>query len=76
MQALFGIGVFILLAVLCSENRRVPNWKLLAIGLSLQFTFAFLVFRFNFLQQALSGINRAVTAVASATESGTLFVFG
>ena len=76
MQALFGIGVFILLAVLCSENRRVPNWKLLTIGLGLQFTIAFLVFRFDFLQQALSGINRAVTAVASATESGTLFVFG
>ena len=76
MQALFGIGIFILLAVLCSENRRVPNWKLLAIGLGLQFTFAFLVFRFDFLRQALSGINLAVTAVASATESGTLFVFG
>jgi len=76
MQALFGIGIFILLAVLCSENRRVPNWKLLAIGLGLQFTFAFLVFRFDLLQQALSGINQAVSAVASATESGTLFVFG
>ena len=76
VQAIFGIGAFILLAVLCSENRRFPQWKLLAIGLGLQFAFALLVFRFSFLQQALSGINRAVTAIASATETGTLFVFG
>ena len=76
MQAFIGIPTFILLAVLCSERRRLPNWKLLAVGLGLQFTFAFLVFRFDLLQQALSGINQAVSAVASATESGTLFVFG
>ena len=76
MQAFIGIPIFILLAVLCSERRRLPNWKLLAVGLGLQFTFAFLVFRFDLLQQALNGINRAVSAVASATESGTLFVFG
>ena len=76
VQAIFGIGAFILLAVLCSENRRLPQWKLLAIGLGLQFIFALLVFRFSFLQQALSEINRAVTAIASATETGTLFVFG
>jgi len=76
MQAFIGIPIFILLAVLCSERRRLPNWKLLAVGLGLQFTFAFLVFRFDLLQQALSGINQAVSAVASATESGTLFVFG
>ena len=76
MQAFIGIPIFVLLAVLCSERRRLPNWKLLAVGLGLQFTFAFLVFRFDLLQQALSGINQAVSAVASATESGTLFVFG
>ena len=76
IQAIFGIGAFILLAVLFSENRRLPHWKLLSIGLGLQFAFAFLVFRFSFLQQALSGINRGVAAIASATESGTLFVFG
>ncbi|MDG2421623.1 MAG: nucleoside transporter C-terminal domain-containing protein [Gammaproteobacteria bacterium] len=76
MQAFIGIPIFILLAVLCSERRRLPNWKLLAVGLGLQFTFAFFVFRFNLLQQALNGINQAVSAVASATESGTLFVFG
>ncbi len=76
LQAIIGIGVFIALAVLCSEQRKLPHWKLIAAGLGLQFVFAFLVFRLNILQQLLGGINRGVSAVVDATEAGTLFVFG
>ena len=76
IQALLGIGVFIGLAVVLSEQRKVPNWKLIAAGLGLQFVFAFVVFRFGFLQQLLNGINRGVLAVVDATEAGTLFIFG
>jgi len=44
--------------------------------LGLQFLFAFAVFNLSFLQQVLGGINSGVNAVVSATESGTLFIFG
>lgn len=76
LQAFLGIFVFISLAVLLSEERKIPHWKLLAAGLGLQVVFAFFIFRFNLLQQALAGINRGVSAVVNATEAGTLFVFG
>ena len=76
LQALLGIAVFIGLAFLLSEQRKALNWKLIAAGLGLQFFFAFIVFRFNFLQQLLNGINRGVLAIVDATEAGTLFVFG
>ena len=76
LQALFGLGVFIALAVLCSERRSMPHWKLLTAGLGLQFVFAFIVFRVEWLQQALNAVNLAVNAVVNATEAGTLFVFG
>ena len=76
LQALVGIAVFIGLAFLLSEQRKALNWKLIAAGLGLQFFFAFIVFRFNFLQQLLNGINRGVLAIVDATEAGTLFVFG
>ncbi|MBM87561.1 MAG: nucleoside:proton symporter [Gammaproteobacteria bacterium] len=75
-QALVGIGVFIGLAVLVSEQRKFPQWKLIVAGLGLQFVFAFIVFRLDLLQQILNGINRGVSAVVEATEAGTLFVFG
>ena len=76
LQAILGIGVFIGLAAVLSEQRKVPNWKLIAAGLGLQFVFAFVVFRIGFLQQILNGINRGVLAVVDATEAGTLFIFG
>mgnify|MGYP003943236937 FL=1 len=44
--------------------------------MGLQFLFAFAVFNLSFLQQVLGGINSGVNAVVSATESGTLFIFG
>ena len=75
-QALFGIGVFVAIAIVLSEQRALPSWRLLVAGLGLQFLFAFAVFNLNFLQQMLGLINRGVNAVVNATESGTLFIFG
>jgi CNT family concentrative nucleoside transporter len=76
VQALFGMSVFIGIAIALSEQRTVPGWRLLVAGLGLQFLFAFAVFNLSFLQQVLGGINSGVNAVVSATESGTLFIFG
>lgn len=76
VQALFGMSVFIGIAIALSEQRNVPGWRLLVAGLGLQFLVAFAVFNLSFLQQVLGGINSGVNAVVSATESGTLFIFG
>lgn len=76
IQALVGLAFFIAIAIALSERRRIPNWRLLLAGLGLQFVFALLVFRVDFIQQILYGINQAVAAVVNATEAGTLFVFG
>lgn len=76
IQALFGIVVFVAIAIVFSEQRTMPGWRLLVAGLGLQFFFAFAVFNFNFLQQILGLINNGVNAVVNATEAGTLFVFG
>ena len=76
LQAIAGIFVFIALGVVCSEQRQLPSWKLLGAGVGLQFLFAFIVFRVDFIQQVLAAINAGVSAIVYATEAGTLFVFG
>ena len=76
LQALFGLMVFIGIAVLFSEQRRMLNWQLLATGLGLQFLVAFVMFRFELLQELLNALNRVVIAIADATETGSLFLFG
>ena len=76
LQALFGLVVFIGIAVLFSEQRRMLNWQLLASGLGLQFLVAFVMFRFELLQALLNALNQMVVAIADATETGSLFLFG
>lgn len=76
LQALLGIIVFIAIAIGCSEDRRLPPWKLLTVGLGLQFLIAFIVFRVEMVQRVLAAINQGVSAIVAATEAGTLFVFG
>ena len=75
-QATLGIIAFIGIAVALSEKRRLPSWRLIAGGLGLQFLFAWLVFRFEFVQAALRGINQLVQAITMSVETGTAFVFG
>ncbi len=41
IQALLGIAVFVAIAVVLSEQRSLPKWRLLVAGLGLQFLFAF-----------------------------------
>ena len=76
LQALFGLVVFIGIAVLFSEQRRMLNWQLLGAGLGLQFLVAFVMFRFELLQALLNALNQVVVAIADATETGSLFLFG
>ena len=75
-QATLGIFAFIGIAIVLSEQRRLPNWRLVAGGLGLQFAFALLAFRFEALQVVLQAINRVVQAITAAVESGTSLVFG
>ena len=75
-QATLGIIAFIGIAVALSEKRRLPSWRLIAGGLGLQFLFAWLVFRFEFVQAALRGINQLVQTITASVETGTAFVFG
>lgn len=75
-QATLGIFAFIGIAIVLSEQRRLPNWRLVAGGLGLQFAFALLAFRFEALQVVLQAINRVVQAITTAVESGTSLVFG
>ena len=76
LQVVLGIAAFIGIAIALSEQRRLPGWRLLVGGLGLQFLFALLVFRLEFVQTALYGVNQAVQAITNAVETGTSFVFG
>jgi len=75
-QAILGIFVFIAIAVACAEKKTVPDWRIVLAGLGLQVLFALIVFRSTVIQSGLALVNNGVQAMVSATETGTLFLFG
>ena len=76
MRPLLGIAVILLFAWAISEDRfRVP-WRVVAVGVMLQFALALLFLKFPPAKAVFLLLNRAVEALQSATEAGTGFVFG
>ena len=76
MRPFLGIAAILVFAWVISEDRwRVP-WRLVAVGVLLQFLLALLFLKFPPAQAAFLLLNRAVESLQSATEAGTGFVFG
>ncbi len=76
LQASFGLAVLVGLAVILSERRGIPDWKVIVAGLLVQFILAALMLWVPLIQDVLKALNEAVSGISLATEAGTRFVFG
>ena len=76
LQSALGIAVIIALAWLLSEGRRALNWRMVAGTLLLQAAIALLLLKVPVMRDGLLGLNNVVTALTTATQAGTSFVFG
>lgn len=76
IQALIGLVLFHALFWLLSEDRRAVRWRLVFVGLSLQFVLAAIVLRWPAATRGLDVVNRALGALEQATSAGTRFIFG
>lgn len=75
-QSLLGLGVFLFIAWLLSENRRRVDLRLVAVGLLLTITAALILVKVPISREAFILLNRLVLALQQATLAGTSFVFG
>lgn len=76
LQSALGIAVIIGLAWLLSEDRRALNWRMVAGTLLLQAAIALLLLKVPVMRDGLLALNAVVTALTTATQAGTSFVFG
>jgi CNT family concentrative nucleoside transporter len=76
LHAALGLASLLLLAFLCSENRRGIQWRTVAAGIILQIAFALLLIGVPGTDRAMFWLNDAANAVHQATLTGTQFVFG
>lgn len=71
-------GIFLLpgFAWVCSANRRVVNWRVVAWGIGLQFLFAVFIFVVPVGTKFFLFINRIVVVFLDSATAGTKFLFG
>jgi len=76
VQAVAGLGLFLFLAWLFSENRRQVKIKQALYGLAIQIILAIIVTKFSIVRSGFLWIGDGVMALKDATVAGTSFVFG
>ncbi len=72
----FGIFGFMIIAWLCSTNRRRINWRVIFWGLTLQFSFAAFIFVVPLGSRFFLAVNDLVVQVLDCASRGSQFVFG
>lgn len=75
-QSILGIAVIIAIAWALSEDRKAFNWRMVAGTLLLQAAIALLLLKAPVARELLLALNGVVTAITTATNAGTSFVFG
>jgi CNT family concentrative nucleoside transporter len=76
MHGILGLAALLLLAWALSEDRFHVPYRVVIVGVLLQFALAVLFLRFKPAAQAFLLLNDGVDALQRATDAGTGFVFG
>jgi CNT family concentrative nucleoside transporter len=76
LQSALGIVAIVFFAWVLSEDRRGLNWRMVAGTLLLQAGIALLLLKVPVMRDCLLALNNVVTALTTATQAGTSFVFG
>jgi concentrative nucleoside transporter, CNT family len=75
-MGVFGFVALLAFAWICSEDRRHIPWRTVAAGLVLQLALALLLIDFAPARSAVLLLNDAASALQTATDAGTSFLFG
>jgi CNT family concentrative nucleoside transporter len=76
MRGLLGLAALLAIAWALSEDRRRVPWRTVIAGVALQWALALLLIFFQPASAVIVLLNDGATALQSATQAGTGFVFG
>jgi CNT family concentrative nucleoside transporter len=76
LRGLFGIAVFVAIAVLFSSDRKNIPWRVVGVGIVLQFLLAALVIHFPPVRVAVEAVGLFFVKLLGFTAEGTRFLFG
>ncbi|MEO1003351.1 MAG: nucleoside transporter C-terminal domain-containing protein [Cyanobacteria bacterium J06638_7] len=75
-RGILGILLLLLLAWLCSQDRRAMPWRLIAVAIVTQLALGFLLFQLPIGRLLFAWLNGAVVALLAPARTGAEFVFG
>ncbi|MEA3495290.1 MAG: nucleoside transporter C-terminal domain-containing protein [Bacteroidota bacterium] len=75
-RGIIGIFVLIFIAFLISDNKKKINWRIPAVGILMQLTFAIGVLKIAFIRNAFDGVSSFFVQLLAFTREGSLFLFG
>jgi CNT family concentrative nucleoside transporter len=76
LVGMLGLVVMMLIAWAISEDRRRMDWRLIGVGVGLQFVLVYLVLKTSGGRLAFEGANDAINVLISMSDEGVKFVFG
>ena len=76
LRGLLGIGVFVGIAVLFSADRKRISWRVVGVGLLLQFVLAGLVMHVPLVRSGVELVGMFFVELLGFTAQGTRFLFG
>ncbi len=76
LRGFLGLGVFVLVGFLLSENKKAVRWKLIGGGVILQFLTAMALLKLPYIKEFFFLLNKLVLMIEKATLDGSAFMFG
>lgn len=76
LRGILGIAFLLAIAYAFSTSRKDINWRLVTIGMALQFILALLVLKVPFVKTIFDVISKGFVTVLNFTREGSAFLFG
>jgi concentrative nucleoside transporter, CNT family len=76
LRGIIGILVLLAVALVFSANKKAVDWRLVAIGVTLQAIFGFLITKVEFVAQIFATVSRGFVKFLSFSADGAIFIFG
>ena len=75
-RGILGMFSLLIIAFLCSSNRKGINWKTVGLGLTFQLIIAVGVLKIEFIKDSFEIIGKGFIAILGFTQAGSEFLFG
>jgi concentrative nucleoside transporter, CNT family len=75
-RGILGIVVLLLVCYLCSSNKKRINWKLVGMGMAMQFILAILILKVPYVSEFFDFLAKIFEKTMAFSKEGAAFMFG